>query len=99
MTTFVLRLIGPRPTFAFDMSEEERDVMARHAAHWQPYVESGQMVVFGPVADGTGSWGLAVVDADDESELRAHAGADPVVVAGIGHIELGTMLAGFVRGH
>ena len=70
MATFVLRLKAPRPTFAQDMSDEEREIMGRHAAHWQPFVESGQMVVFGPILDDTGSWGIAVVEADDEDEVR-----------------------------
>jgi uncharacterized protein len=71
--------------------------MGRHAAHWQPYVEAGQMAVIGPVLDDTGSWGLAVVEADDDAELRAHAARDPTVTAGVCRIELGRMLAGFVR--
>ena len=49
MTTFVFRLIAPRPTFATDMTDEEREIMGRHAAHWQPYLDAGQMVIFGPV--------------------------------------------------
>jgi uncharacterized protein len=98
MSTFVFRLIAPRPTFAQDMTDQERDVMARHAAHWQPYLDSGQMVVFGPILDDTGSWGLGVVEADDERELRAFAAKDPVVTTGTGKIELGSMLSGFVRG-
>jgi uncharacterized protein YciI len=97
MPTFILRLHGPRPTFAMDMNDEEREVMGRHAAHWQRYIESGQMVVFGPVQDDTGSWGLGVIEIDDEDDLRAHAGDDPVVTSGIGRFEIGTMLAGFVR--
>ncbi len=72
--------------------------MARHAAHWAPYIESGQMVVFGPVLDQTGSWGLGVVEARDEQELRAFADEDPVVTTGTGTIEIGSMLGGFVRG-
>jgi hypothetical protein len=36
MTTFVSRLQAPRPTFALDMSEEEREIMARHAEYWRP---------------------------------------------------------------
>jgi uncharacterized protein len=99
MATFVFRLINPRPTFAQDMTDEERDVMARHAAHWKPYLDSGQMVVFGPILDGTGSWGLGVVEADDEQELRSFAGKDPVVTTGTGKIEVGKMLLGFVRGN
>jgi uncharacterized protein len=97
MSTFVLRLKAPRPNFALNMTDEEREIMGRHAAHWQPYIESGQMVVFGPVLDSTGSFGLAVVEAEDEDELRAFAGRDPVVTTGTAEFEVGKMLAGFVR--
>ena len=71
--------------------------MGRHAAHWQPYLESGRMVVFGPVLDDAESWGLAVVESDDEDELRAFAAEDPVVTTGTAEFRLGTMLQGFVR--
>lgn len=97
MSTFVFRLKAPRPTFALDMTEEEREIMGRHAAYWQPRVASGEMVVFGPVLDGDGSWGLGVIEADDEEELRSFASGDPVVTTGTATIELGKMLAGFVR--
>jgi uncharacterized protein YciI len=97
MSTFVLRLMAPRPDFASTMSEEERAIMGRHAAHWQPYIESGQMVVFGPVLDDTGSFGLAVIEADDERALREFAAADPVVTSGTASFAIGKMLAGFVR--
>ena len=97
MSTFVFRLIAPRPTFALDMSTEEREIMGHHAAYWQPLVEAGQMVVFGPVLDATGSWGLGVVEAEDEDKLIAFAAGDPVVVTGTARIEVGKMLAGFVR--
>ena len=97
MTAFVFRLKAPRPTFALDMTEEEREIMARHAAHWRPFIDSGQMVIFGPVLDETGSWGLGVVEAEDEDELRAFAARDPVVSTGTAQIEVGRMLSAFVR--
>jgi uncharacterized protein len=97
MATFVFRLKAPRPDFALNMTDEERDIMGRHAAYWQPLVAAGRMVVFGPVLDSTGSWGLGVVEGDDEDELRAFAAGDPVVTTGTAEIELGKMLAGFVR--
>ena len=97
MSTFVFRLRAPRPTFAQDMTDEEREIMGRHAAYWQPFVESGQMVVFGPVLDDTGSWGLGVIEAEDEQELRAFAAGDPAITTGTAKVELGKMLAGHVR--
>jgi uncharacterized protein YciI len=97
MATFVMRLIAPRPTFALDMSDEEREIMGRHAAHWQPFVERGDMVVFGPVLDDTGSYGLGVIDTDDEEALRAHAAQDPVVTTGTATMQIGRMLMGYVR--
>ena len=98
MCTYVFRLKAPRATFALDMTDEEREIMGRHAAYWQPLVDEGRMVVFGPVLDETGSsWGLGVVEADDEDQLRAFASGDPVVTTGTAEIEVGRMLAGFVR--
>ncbi len=96
MGTFVFRLVPPRPTFVLDLTDEERAVMERHAAHWQPLVEAGRMVVFGPVLDGTGSWGLGVVEAEDE-EVRALVASDPAVTTGTARIEIGQLLTGFVR--
>jgi uncharacterized protein len=97
MTTFVLRLKAPRPDFAQTMTDEEREIMGRHAAHWQPYLQAGRLVVFGPVMTDAGSFGLAVVEAEDEQELRNFAAADPVVTTGTAQFEVGRMLAGFVR--
>jgi len=97
MGTFIFRLKAPRPTFAQDMSDEEREIMGRHAEYWQRYIDAGKMVVFGPVMDGSGSWGLGVVETDDEQELREFAAGDPAVTSGTAEMELGTLLTGYVR--
>jgi uncharacterized protein YciI len=96
MSTYVMRLVPPRPTFMADMSDEEREIMGRHGAHWRPYIESGQMVVFGPVSAESGAWGLGVIETDDEAAVRETAATDPVVTSGIGTVEIGTF-AGFLR--
>ena len=70
MPTFVLRLIAPRPNFAQTMTDAEREIMNRHAAHWRPYLERDDMVVFGPILTDGDSYGLAVVETDDEQALR-----------------------------
>jgi uncharacterized protein len=97
MPTFVLRLIAPRPNFAQTITESEREVMDRHAAHWRPYLQRGDMVVFGPVLTDGDSYGLAVVDTDDEQALREFATQDPVVTTGTAAFEFGRLAAGTVR--
>jgi hypothetical protein len=56
------------------------------------------MVVFGPVRlEGNDSYGIAVVETDDEQALRAFAADDPVVTTGTAQFEIGAMPAGFIR--
>jgi len=98
MATFVLRLIAPRPDFAQTLTESEREIMNRHAAHWRPYLDRGDMVVFGPILTDDDSYGLAVVETDDEHALREFAADDPVVTTGTAAFEFGRMAAGTVRG-
>lgn len=98
MPTFILRLKAPRPNFAQTLTDAERAIMGRHAAHWSPYLERGDMVVFGPVLTDDDSYGLAVVETDDEEALRAFAAQDPVVTTGTAAFEMGRMAAGHVRG-
>jgi uncharacterized protein len=98
MPTFVLRLIAPRPNFAQTITDAEREIMGRHAAHWRPYLERGEMVVFGPIlTDDEDSYGLAVIETDDEQTLRNFAAEDPVVTTGTAAYEIGRMAAGHVR--
>ena len=97
MPTFVLRLIAPRPQFAQTITEAEREIMNRHAAHWRPYLERGEMVVFGPILTEQDSYGLAVVDTGDEQALREFAAQDPVVTTGTADFEFGRLAAGHIR--
>ena len=98
MSTFVLRLIAPRANFAQTLTDSERAIMDRHAAHWRPYLERGDMVIFGPVlTDDEDSYGLAVVETDDEQALREFAAQDPVVATGTAAFEFGQFAAGHVR--
>ena len=98
MPTFVLRLKAPRRNFAQTMTDAEREIMGRHAAHWRPYLDSGEMVVFGPILTDDDSYGLAVVETEDEQALREFAADDPVVRTGTASFEFGRMAAGHVRG-
>ena len=63
---FFVRLVPPRPTFALDMTAEERAFMTEHVAYWTKKLADGTAIVFGPVADPSGDWGMGVVRAADE---------------------------------
>jgi uncharacterized protein YciI len=91
MTTnhFAYRLIPPRPTYAADMSDAEQAIMGEHAAYWTDLFEHGGVVVFGVVLERAGSWGLAVVEAGTEEDVRAIASKDPAVRSNLCSVEIG----------
>ena len=97
MPTFVLRLIAPRPNFAQTLTDSEREIINSNSAHWHPYLERGDMVVFGPVLTDEDSYGLAVVETEDEQALREFAAQDPVVTTATAAFEFGQLAAGHVR--
>ena len=84
MKYFFCRLIPPRPTIAQDMTEKEADVMTDHVAYWSSMAEKGIALVFGPVADPEGAWGLGVLEVEDEKEVQSITSNDPVMRSGIG---------------
>ena len=81
---FCCRLLPPRPTFAFDMTPDERKVMQAHAAYWRELLGKGHAIVFGPVNDPKGGWGLGVIRAASAEELHQLKDRDPVIVANLG---------------
>jgi uncharacterized protein len=74
---FFLKLNPPRPSFALDMSPEERAVMLRHIDYWAPYVEDGTMIVMGPVMDPAGAYGAGVIAVESEAVLGGLLAGDP----------------------
>ncbi|MET0389376.1 MAG: SRPBCC domain-containing protein [Polyangiales bacterium] len=81
---FLFRLLPPRPSFALDMNEQEKALMQQHGAHWQARLQAGGVVVFGPVADPTGPWGLGILRAKDRAEVEAFGDSDPTIRSGTG---------------
>jgi len=84
MAYFLCRLNAPRPSFAFDMTDEERALMGAHAGYWSSHLAEGRVVVFGLVAEPDAPWGVSVVRAEDEAAVRALTDADPVIQQGEG---------------
>ena len=93
----VIRLIPPRPTFDMDMDDRERDIMGRHAAYWGARMAEGDIVVYGPVRDGSGAYGLGVIESSDAEAVKAFVAADPAVAEGLMRPEVGPMLVTIAR--
>ena len=79
MRGFFFRLIPPRPSFAFDMSSAERDTMLEHVGYWSKLAEEGVALVFGPVDDPSGGYGIGVILAEDLTSAEVLRDHDPAV--------------------
>jgi uncharacterized protein YciI len=84
MKYYVCKLTGPRPTFPQDMSVQEREIMMAHAAYCRELLDSGKALIFGPVADPAGIWGLGVLQLPDDADPQAIIANDPVTKANAG---------------
>jgi uncharacterized protein YciI len=74
---FFLKLIPQRTTFAQDMTAEERAIMLEHVAYWTGLMHQGIAVVFGPVMDPAGVYGVGIVQTENEEHLRSLMENDP----------------------
>ena len=84
MPHFFLKLIAPRPTFAMDMNDAEKKLMQEHSLYWKGRQDKGEVLVFGPVLDPKGPYGMGIISVSDEAGARAFAAGDPVMKANIG---------------
>ena len=84
MRHFFCKLTPPRPTFMGDMTDAERQVMHQHVAYWSDLAAQGTAILFGPVADPQGGYGVAVLEAPDEATVRELSANDPVIKADAG---------------
>jgi uncharacterized protein YciI len=84
MPHFFCKLIAPRPTFPFDMNESEKALMGKHAEYWKGMCQEGTVLVYGPVMDPNGPFGMGIFEGADEADVRRRTDADPVMQANIG---------------
>lgn len=74
---FFIKTQNPRPTFHLDMTAEEREIMNKHVAYWSEKATQGIAIVFGPVMDPNGVYGIGVYQVQDETEMRNLLKHDP----------------------
>jgi uncharacterized protein len=99
MKAFFCKLIPPRPSFPSDITPAEAHLMRQHVGYWTDQLSKGCVLVFGPVADPAGSYGIAVIERESEAEARELATNDPVIQANAGFaFELHSMPQYVARG-
>ncbi len=74
---FFVKTNNPRPTFNLDMTAEERAIMERHVTYWTEKAAQGIAIVFGPVMDPEGVYGIGVYQVQDEAEMHNLLAHDP----------------------
>jgi uncharacterized protein len=79
---FLIKLIPPRPSFALDMTDEEKRLMQEHVVYWTGLADNGVALLFGPVLDPSGSYGIGVVEVENEEDVKVLAANDPVTKSG-----------------
>ena len=98
MQHFLYRLNPPRSSFATDMTDTEAGLMQTHGAFWADLTAKRSALLFGPVFDANGPWGLAIIEAEDDKAAEAIAQSDPAIMANAGFsFELYPMQIGAVR--
>jgi len=72
-----LKARGPRSTFQFDATPEERAIMGRHVAYWAELGSRGISIVFGPVLDPAWAYGVGIYRVEDQAHMERLVAADP----------------------
>jgi uncharacterized protein YciI len=62
--------------------------MAAHGGYWRDLMSRGIALLFGPVLDPAGVWGLGVLEARDQNEAREIAVEDPAIKSGLNTLEI-----------
>jgi uncharacterized protein YciI len=81
MPFFLSKLIPPRPTFALDMSADERAMMSAHQDYWLPQLNAGLVIVMGPVLDPAGGYRVMIAHAPSLKVLEDWQAQDPAIVS------------------
>jgi hypothetical protein len=67
-----------------DMTSAEAAIMQEHFAYWRGLLADTRAVVYGPVMDPSGPYGMAVLEVEDEDSARKVGINDPAIKSGAG---------------
>ena len=94
---FFYRLNPPRPDFHLNQSETERRIMSQHTQYWIALTEKGNTIVYGPVFDPKGVFGMGIIEVDNAEQADTIGKEDPAVSSKLCTCELIPMQVGMMR--
>lgn len=91
---FLYKMYPPRPTFHLDQNENEMQVMQQHMDYWKEQTGRNIAIVYGPVFDPNGVYGIAVIEVNNEVEANEIAKGDPAIISKLCTFDLIPMSVG-----
>jgi uncharacterized protein len=88
---YFFKLIAPRTTFLYDITDAEKRLMEEHSHYFEAEFAAGRLLVYGLVMATGGAFGLAVLEVDSEDEARRFGENDPSVQGGLNRFEIHPM--------
>jgi uncharacterized protein YciI len=95
---WIYLLRATRPAMVDEPTDDELVVLRKHFSYLERLTAEGTCVLAGPSVSPTDTFGLCVLDVEDESTAREIMQADPSIVGGIMTGELRPMRMTFLRG-
>jgi uncharacterized protein YciI len=89
--SFLVILRPVRDEMPFDPTEDEARVVGDHYDYLVKLRDEGKLVVAGPSIKPGDTFGIGVLDLDDEAEVQAIVAADPAVTSGVMTAEIRPM--------
>ena len=80
------------------MSDTERGLMMAHIQYVHQYFLDKRVLIYGPVLGKEGSFGMAVLEMENEEEARKFAENDPTILAKLHTFEISPMRVGAAQG-
>ena len=72
--------------------------MTQHVAYTTNLFAQGKVLIFGPVLDASGPFGMAVFEVDSQSEVVELLNGDPSVLSGLNQFTVAPMRLGAAQG-
>jgi len=60
-----------------DMTDEEKEIMQQHVAYRKTLLDKGNVIAYGPVMDPNSGYGIGIVEAENEEQVKQLTANDP----------------------